>query len=252
MTTPTNECIPLFRGGHPDLTGHTTAAVVGGTFAVISGNIQSGPGLVTDANGGNIQVATAPAGAKVLGVFGYDQASGAKVAILRKGNVVPMTANGTITAGDPIQVGTSGNPKSGASPTAAAATATTGVVGSNNALTYTAVDSGAAGNGISVRILGSTGNSVSLSVAATGNDIVVTPATDSGGVITSTATLVAAAIAASGAAHSLVTVANTLTSTGAGLVAAVGPINLTGGSEGNFVGTAYTTAADGAVVYVEL
>jgi hypothetical protein len=110
-----NECIPLYRGGQPDLTGHTTAAVTGGRFLAISGNIQSGPGLVTDANGGNIQVAHAAAGAYSIGVAGYDAGSAKKVPILRKGNVVPMIADGAITAGNGIEVGATGKAKALAS-----------------------------------------------------------------------------------------------------------------------------------------
>lgn len=76
-----NDYIPLYLGGQPELTGHTTAPVTGGRFLAISGNIQSG--LVTDANAGNIQVAHAAARAYAIGVASYDAGSGKKVPILR-------------------------------------------------------------------------------------------------------------------------------------------------------------------------
>jgi hypothetical protein len=113
---PANECVPLFRGGHPDLTGHTTAAVTGGRFLAISADIQSQPTtLDTTGAGGNIKVATAGAGTASIGVAGYDAGSGKKVAIIRKGNVVPMIADGAITANGGIEVGTAGKAKAIAS-----------------------------------------------------------------------------------------------------------------------------------------
>jgi hypothetical protein len=243
---PANECVPFYDEGDA-ITCYSTIAVVGKRFVKVSATRQAGPGLNTSTSGGNISVAPADAGGRVFGVARQDAGIGVLVTVLRDpGSILPITADGSITAGDPIQVGALGKAKTAAGGVAAvSATATTGVVGSNNALTYTAHDSGAAGNGISVQILGSTGNSVSLSVAVTGNDIVVTPATNSSGVITSTATLVAAAIAASAAAASLVTATNTGASTGAGVVAAAGPSNLAGGSEGVIVGMAVADATDG-------
>jgi hypothetical protein len=114
------------------------------------------------------------------------------------------------------------------------AVAATGVVdpaGANNSVVYTAQDEGEAGNGISIEYLGSTGNNVALAVVVNGNDIVVTPATDGAGVITSTADDVKAAIAASGPANALVSSADSAANDGTGLVAAVGPIQLAGGSD---------------------
>ena len=111
-----NECVPLYRGGHPDLTGHTTAAVTGGRFLAISGDIQSAPTtLATNADGGNIRVATAAAGAVSIGVAAYDAGSGTKVPIIRRGNVVPVIADGAITAGGGIEVGATGKAKALAS-----------------------------------------------------------------------------------------------------------------------------------------
>ena len=111
----TNECIPLFRTGDGDITGHTTGPVTGGTFVELSGSIQSGPGLNSSTNGGNFQVATAGAGVSAFGVAAYDAASGKKVPVIRSGNVVPMVADGNITVDDLIEVGTAGKPKTKAS-----------------------------------------------------------------------------------------------------------------------------------------
>ena len=111
-----NECIPLHRGGQPDLTGHTTAPVTGGRFVATSGDLQSPPTtLDTTGSGGNYRVAHAAAGAAVFGVAAHDAGTGKKVAILREGNVVPMVADGAITAGQGIEVGTAGKPKTLAS-----------------------------------------------------------------------------------------------------------------------------------------
>jgi hypothetical protein len=128
---PTNECIPLYRGGVADLTGHTTAAVTGGTFVAISNDLQSTPLLNSTTSGGNIRVATATAGGQAFGVAAYDAASGKKVAIIRKGNTVPMVADGAITAGNLIEVGTAGKAKANASGVVvgkAISTATNGAV----------------------------------------------------------------------------------------------------------------------------
>ncbi|HXI15424.1 MAG TPA: capsid cement protein [Chloroflexota bacterium] len=130
----------------------------------------------------------------------------------------------------------------------------TGVVGTNNAIRWTARDPGAAGNGISVRLVNPGAASQALSVVVAGNDIVINLATDAASALTSTATLVMAAIAASAAANAFVTVANEGASTGAGVVAAVATTNLAGGSDvagdGRLVGRVY--AAKDANNVIEL
>jgi hypothetical protein len=96
-----NECIPLYRPG-ADLTTLTTAAVTGKTFVSISGGVNA-------ATGGLISVATATAATKAFGVAVADAASGARVAVITgPGQVVPVTAGGTITAGQEVEVGGSG------------------------------------------------------------------------------------------------------------------------------------------------
>lgn len=101
---------------------------------------------------------------------------------------------------------------------AAAATDTTGVEGNNNALTWTAVTAGAAGNDIDVVLNDPSGNDQALAVVVVGSVITVNLATGVAGAITSTAAQVKTAIEASAPAAALVTVAHTGASTGAAAV----------------------------------
>lgn len=118
---------------------------------------------------------------------------------------------------------------------AVAAALTTGVVASNNAMTWTAKASGAAGNNITVRLKDPGANSASLSVDVNnGDDIVVNLATSVAGAITSTAAQIKTAVEADTEANALVAVANASTSTGAGVVTAVAATALTGGVDEPF------------------
>lgn len=118
---------------------------------------------------------------------------------------------------------------------AATAALATGMVASNNAITWTAVTPGKAGNEITVHLKDPKANSQLLSVAVSVNAITVNLATDAGGVITSTAALVIAAITASAAASLLLSAANTGASTGVGLVgASVKAQPLSGGADEAF------------------
>lgn len=76
----------------------------------------------------------------------------------------------------------------------------------NQGLTYTAVEIGAAGNDITIALIDPAANSEPLAINVTGNDIVVTLATDGGGAITTTATQLQAALDADGDVTALVTV----------------------------------------------
>lgn len=108
-----NECIPLYEPGGR-LTGHCEAAVVGKRFVDISDDLQGtgSPGLTTSTAGGNIQVSPATAGGTALGVASHDAAIGKKVTILcDPGMVVPVIADGAITAGEEIEVGAAGKAK---------------------------------------------------------------------------------------------------------------------------------------------
>lgn len=129
----------------------------------------------------------------------------------------------------------------------AAASLATGVVGSNNAITWTARQAGTAGNSIRVQLLDPAANSQSLAVDVDGNDIIVSLATNGGGTITSTATQVMAAVLEHDAASQKVSTASTGASSGAGVVAAVALTALAGGtdatSDGHVNGRALTAAA---------
>lgn len=105
---PANECIPLFRGGWDDITGHASAAIVGRRFVKVSGNVQAGPELNTSTSGGNIQVAHATAAGAALGVSAHDAGSGTKVAVIRQGNIVPVESSGAIAADAGVEVGANG------------------------------------------------------------------------------------------------------------------------------------------------
>ncbi len=114
---------------------------------------------------------------------------------------------------------------------AVAASLATGVVASNNAITWTAKTAGTAGNSIRVQLLDPAANTQSLAVDVDGNDIIVSLATNGGGAITSTPTTIIAAIAEDNTASQKVTAANTGASTGAAAVAAVALTALAGGSD---------------------
>ncbi len=114
------------------------------------------------------------------------------------------------------------------------ATLAIGVVGSNNALTFTSKLAGVAGNNISVRLVNPQADSATLSVSVVDKAITVNLATSSGGTITTTATQLATAIAGNAAANALVSVANTGASTGASAVTALATAFLAGGVDEAF------------------
>jgi hypothetical protein len=114
----------------------------------------------------------------------------------------------------------------------------TGLVGSNNALLWTAQAAGTGGNSITVELI-NPGAPGSLSVSVVSNAIAVTLAY-AAGAITSTAADVLAAIKASAAASALVSIAHYSTSTGAGLMTAIVATNLASGA----ADVTYTTIAE--------
>lgn len=115
-----------------------------------------------------------------------------------------------------------------------AATLQTGLVASNNAILFTSKLAGALGNAISVTLLKPAAVSSPLSVSVLDRAITVSLATDATGAVTSTATLVQAAIAAKAEADALVTVANAGASTGAGVVTPARRVSLSGGVDEAF------------------
>lgn len=87
---------------------------------------------------------------------------------------------------------------------------------------------GAEGNDISVAYVDPAGNNQALAVSVTGTDIVVSLATDGAGAITSTKTLIAAAVNAHATASTLVDAV--VTGTGADVATAMAATDLAGGS----------------------
>lgn len=154
-----------------------------------------------------------------------------------------IVAKGTIVGGAAAPVLTDTTQKVQKKNTASvAATLDTGVVGNNNAITWTAKSAyaGTAGNAIKVALLNN-GASKALEVTIVNQEIRVQLATDGSSVITSTAAQVIAAVNAA-IANSFVTAANTGASTGAGLVTAVAATPLAGGTAGN------ASAAEGVLL----
>src|SRR5687767_13049315 len=103
---PVNECVPLYRGGAADLTGHVASPVTGKRFVRVSAALQAGPALNASTTGGNVQIAPATAAGAVFGVAAYDGAAGDKIPVIREGNTVPVIAAGAIAAGAGVEVGT--------------------------------------------------------------------------------------------------------------------------------------------------
>lgn len=149
--------------------------------------------------------------------------------VVGSGSIARVQAGAEVESGQDCAIGAGGKaiPATGA----VAATLVTGKVSDNNAILYTANNAGTGGNKISVELL-NTGKEKALSVNVDGNKIIVTLATNGTGAgeITSTAALVIAAINAHDTASQLVTAANSSTSSGAGVVAAVATTKLEGGA----------------------
>jgi phage tail sheath protein FI len=114
------------------------------------------------------------------------------------------------------------------------ATLLTGTVSLNNSLTFTSKKIGSLGNAISIAFVNPGTVSSPISVSVVGDAITVSLATGANSAITSTAANVKTAIDGSAAAAALVSVANTQTSTGVGVVDALAAAKLTGGIDEPF------------------
>ena len=114
------------------------------------------------------------------------------------------------------------------------ASATTGSVADKNALTWTSKLTGILGNYSSIKLVDPGANGQSLAISVDGRDVVVSLATGVGGAITTTADDLKTAIAANAAANALFTLADTSTSDGTGVVAAVRRTQLSGGIDEAF------------------
>ena len=96
-----NQMRDIFNPGS-DLTVIATTAVVGKTFAAISG----------PRSNNMLSVTTAEAGAPTIGVIKYDAAADEMVGIARgSSRIVTVTADGPIAAGSPVEVGAGGKAK---------------------------------------------------------------------------------------------------------------------------------------------
>ena len=111
----------------------------------------------------------------------------------------------------------------------------TGVVANNNAVLWTAVTGGAAGNSIKVALLDPGGNNKPLEVTIINDEIRVNLATGADGAISSTAAQVIAAVNTHLFAKTLVLAANDGASTGAAAVVAAAAAPLAEGANANVV-----------------
>lgn len=109
----------------------------------------------------------------------------------------------------------------------------TGAVGDKNAILWTAVQPGDAGEAIKVALVNPSANNQDLAVSVIGDTVSVSLKTGSGGAIESTAAQVIAAVNAHLVAKTLVVAGNSSTSDGSGVVAAVAPAALAGGADWN-------------------
>jgi hypothetical protein len=145
-----------------------------------------------------------------------------------------IVPKGTIVGGAAAPVLTDATQKVQKKNTASvAAHLDTGVVATNNAITFTAKVAGAAGNSIKVQLKDPVGNDKALAVNIAGDVVEVSLATGPAGAITSTAAEVIAAVNAHLYAKTLVVAANTGASTGAAVVEAVAATALEGGTNGS-------------------
>lgn len=134
MAKGDNAILPLYDDAD-HLTGRATAAIGGGRFVVISGDLEASPILSASApstSGGNMKIAQAGAGARALGVAAYDAAAdGDKIHVYTGRQVVPMVAGANITAGVQVESDANGKPitlASGIANGIAVSTATSGNV----------------------------------------------------------------------------------------------------------------------------
>jgi hypothetical protein len=111
------------------------------------------------------------------------------------------------------------------------ATLSTNLTGAQNDLTFTAVNSGAAGNAVHIVYVDPAGNDAVLGVVVAGSVITVNLATSGIGAITSTAAQVRTAILASAPAALLVGVALKAANDGTGVVTALADTPLAGGTD---------------------
>jgi len=114
------------------------------------------------------------------------------------------------------------------------ASLTTDLTGDDNDLVFTANARGSGGNAITVEYVDPADTDQSLDVSVTDLAIVVSLATDSGGIITTVADDISAAIGLDTEANALVSVEDAASNDGSGLVTAMDETNLSGGSDAHY------------------
>lgn len=105
-----NECVPYYEPGNA-ISAQADSAITGKRFVDIADDMTSNPNALSgSADGGNIVVAHATAGGQALGVSSYDApaAGDALYVLCGQGFVVPVTADGALSAGQMVEVGTAG------------------------------------------------------------------------------------------------------------------------------------------------
>lgn len=180
---------------------------------------------------------TAAAPTDILGITQQGGALDRAVAVRRLGKALVEAAQ-AVAAGERVCVADA----QGRVKPAPRASGTTGGVGANNAIRWTAPDCSLAGNTVVVDIVVS-GNNTAFALAVSGNTLQITAATNESGQAVTTAAQALAAVAASAAASRIVAAASETGSTGAGALADE-TITL-GGAEGarRIVGVAEQSAS---------
>jgi hypothetical protein len=254
----TNECIPLFEDADR-LTVRAVQPISGKRFLAPGQNFLSGPGMPAAAqvgasdpvDGGNIQAIHAPAGSRALGVSTWDVLEGEDVGCIAEG-IVPVTAGGTILAGEEVMPGPEGKAVVWASGAGAAVLKTGEVGGShpNTAIEWTAIKTGTAPK----IIIAVAGNNTAFSIAVSGEKVTINVATGASGESLTTATEAIEKANENKEVTEKVTAANYGTSTGAGALAAVAETALSGTTDTTqgSSGLAVSGATSGNDVFVKL
>lgn len=204
--------------------------------AVVAGGQSNGCQYPDSANAGG-----------VLGITTHAQSRQNRSVTVRRMGIAQCELASAVARGQQVAVADD----AGKIGPAATPSATTGVVGSNNALTWTLKRpfAGAISQGVRLVVAG---NNTPLSVVMNATHLQVNVATNGGGAATSTAAQVLAAVQASAEASAFFDVAHASTSTGAGVVAGVNgdlPITLPGL---NAIGIAEIAGVPGDVIPVLL
>lgn len=212
------------------VTAVASVAIAPGTFVVLTGSNTQGAEYSVEPCG----LGQTPFGVAVTGVSTYQLASRDSTSVELRIQIVRKPAIARVLPGAAVSgpgVAIQSDALGRAIPAAAAVAAqlSTGVQANDNALQWTAVSTGTGGNSITIAITNPGGTAAAEVVTVSSNAISVAGRT-SGGVLTSTAAEIIAAIEASTAASALVTVNNEGVSDGSGTVVAFSATNLTGGA----------------------